>query len=743
MEPKLFKAALYGSNDDDSSTSSIMNTARRNLVENINWDVQQKTKYQENSILHVAAKSGNKKTTEKILQKEHSLVLQQNKKQDTPLHIAARLGHADLSSFLISRTNTYAKDCELGINKYPFRQVNSLLNTALHEAVRNGHHSIVKLLIEQDQNLTSLTNEAGESPLFLAIDRKFHTIALCILETCPGNIQETCLDSSFLQGRNGMNAMHAAVIGMPPQRNKFVEKLDTFLTDYFRRHSNVKALFERYTGVTCAITRQGDVLREVLVRCGSEILKKKDDFGWLPLHYAAHVGNVQVVKLFLTNNIDLAYGKIGDKEGMSALHIAARKGLKEHIGVIRTLVEECPDVCELVDNRGRTALHVAVESGNRYAVKTLLNMPEFNDLINEQDKDGNTSLHLAAFDVTHHAVLIMLATDGRMEKTILNEMGMTAIDIISTNTQLSKLDKAFMISMLEEKGYRPSLERRIIVRETKSVDHESIEGHEKSQQTTQRLKMPAKDEVVASGSGSSNTARENNKEKHHVTPNNDTGNDKPYHHIRNIGGINLLVATIIASITFAAAMQIPGGLDDKGIAKFEMNSVFKIFVIADTLAFGCAASSMFIHFAVALSSQILQETYSYPINCVVFLTILSIASTVVAFIMGTELVFARPYPGAFEADLPMFVASLSFLIPIFYFLFRFIKIGYRLLPSVYITVYNLGMAIEKALDEVHFFQIPDHAFVFFPTVLLIQAFDFFRILLGLVFRIIFRIAFSP
>ena len=179
----------------------------------------------------------------------------------------------------------------------------------------------------------------------------------------------------------------------------------------------------------------------MLAKCGYEILKKKDDFGWLPLHYAAHMGNVQVVKLFLTNNVDLSYEKVDDKEGMSALHIAARKGLKRHIGVIRTLVKECPDVCELLDNRDRTALHVAVESGNRYVVKTLLNMPEFNDLINEQDKDGNTSLHLAAFHMRRHAILIMLATETRVEKAILNKMGMTAVDIISSNTQLSQFDK--------------------------------------------------------------------------------------------------------------------------------------------------------------------------------------------------------------------------------------------------------------------------------------------------------------
>ncbi|KAF3442508.1 hypothetical protein FNV43_RR16424 [Rhamnella rubrinervis] len=684
MEPKVFKAALYGSNDDDSTWlipqfKTCLCNPSENSLENINWDVEQKTKCQENTILHVAAKSGNHKTAEKILYRQPSLVLQQNKKLDTPLHIAARLGYVDLSSTLIRHTNTQAQITESGI-RHPFRKVNLLKNTALHEAVRHGHHSIVKLLIEQDRNLTSLTNEAGESPLFLAVDRRFHSIALYILETRP--------DSAFLPGRNGMTAMHAAVIG-----NKIVEKLNKFL----KRHLNVKAAFEYITGLTFAIATQEDVLREVLAKCGSEILEKRDDFGWMPLHYAAHMGNVQVVKLFLTKKVDLAYEKVNDEEGMSALHIAAIKGLKGRIGVVRTLVKECPDVCELLDNRDRTALHVAVESGNRYAVRTLLNMPEFNDLINDQDRDGNTSLHLAALHVRRHAILIMLATDIRVEKAILNKVGMTAADIISSNTQLSQFDKAFMISMLKKEGYMPSLERRIDVRETTSVD-ENIGRHERSQETKQRLKMASKDEAVASESGAANTARENNKEKHHVTPNYDIGYNKSYEHVRNIGTINLLVATIIASITFAAAMQVPGGYDSKGIANLRRNSAFKIFVIADSVAFGCAAASMFIHFAVALCSKLLQETYSYPIRCVMLLTIVSIASSLVAFIMGANMVFTGSSHGGFDG-LPVYVASFSFLIPIFYFFFRLIKVGLLLIPSVYIIFYNLGMAIEKAIDQ--------------------------------------------
>ena len=49
-------------------------------------------------------------------------------------------------------------------------------------AVRNGPFDIVELLIREHPRLTSLTNNAGESALFLAVDRAFYKIALHILE---------------------------------------------------------------------------------------------------------------------------------------------------------------------------------------------------------------------------------------------------------------------------------------------------------------------------------------------------------------------------------------------------------------------------------------------------------------------------------------------------------------------------------------------------------------------------------
>ena len=170
---------------------------------------------------------------------------------------------------------------------------------------------------------------------------------------------------------------------------------------------------------------------------------KADDFGWTPLHYAAYFGNFEVVKLFLENkNISLAYER--DKQGMSALHISAKKG---HHDVMSAIIEKFPYTCELLDNRGRTALHLAAESGRTNAVKKLLSSLAFRDLINEQENDeGNTAMHLAAIK-RRYDVLKLLAGDTRVEKKATNKEGKTAADILLFDKEFMALKKVRFVKL--------------------------------------------------------------------------------------------------------------------------------------------------------------------------------------------------------------------------------------------------------------------------------------------------------
>ncbi|KAJ9180069.1 hypothetical protein P3X46_008359 [Hevea brasiliensis] len=106
--------------------------------------------------------------------------------------------------------------------------------------------------------------------------------------------------------------------------------------------------------------------------------------GWTPFHYAAYAVREAIVKELL-----LACTK--NEEGMAGLHVAAREG---QVPVLEKIAETCPDIWDLKDNNGRTALHVAAESGKANAVKFILKQVT-EDHINDQDNEGNTAMHLA------------------------------------------------------------------------------------------------------------------------------------------------------------------------------------------------------------------------------------------------------------------------------------------------------------------------------------------------------------
>lgn len=165
----------------------------------------QVTSQRQDTILHIAAKFKRKDVAEIIMYLLPSLVYKRNSKGDTPLHIAARLGSLDMVELLINYENDESVEVEVEANERLMRMVNNAKNTALHEAVRKGHFEVVELLIRNDQELVKFRNEEGESPLFIAVDNMHLKIADHILKAAP-----IC---SF-NGRNGMNALHAAVMRM-------------------------------------------------------------------------------------------------------------------------------------------------------------------------------------------------------------------------------------------------------------------------------------------------------------------------------------------------------------------------------------------------------------------------------------------------------------------------------------------------------------------------------------------------
>ncbi|KAG6593427.1 hypothetical protein SDJN03_12903, partial [Cucurbita argyrosperma subsp. sororia] len=97
----------------------------------------------------------------------------------------------------------------------------------------------------------------------------------------------------------------------------------------------------------------------------------------------------------------------------------------------------------------------------------------------------------------------------------------------------------------------------------------------------------------------------------------------------------MLVATLIATVVFAAAFTVPGGNDDKeGIPIFWQNKMFTVFVISDVAALVLSTTSILMFLSI-LTSRYAEKDFlvSLPTKLLFGLLTLfvSIACMVVAF----------------------------------------------------------------------------------------------------------------
>jgi ankyrin repeat protein len=138
-----------------------------------------------------------------------------------------------------------------------------------------------------------------------------------------------------------------------------------------------------------------ETARKILKRDAS-LTRRTDDDGWSPLHYAAFfplLTSFQTVKVLLEHDVSAAY--IVDSEKRTALHLAFVRG---NLPAMKEIMITCPACCELVDSRGRNALHYAAITleGVLTAMSFPRSIPKLDKLIYEKDNDGNTPLHLFA-----------------------------------------------------------------------------------------------------------------------------------------------------------------------------------------------------------------------------------------------------------------------------------------------------------------------------------------------------------
>ncbi|XVF77631.1 hypothetical protein PTKIN_Ptkin14bG0061800 [Pterospermum kingtungense] len=394
------------------------------LAKDVERKIYDQTTPEGNTVLHMAARFGHKNLVENIVEQHRSLILKSNLKGETPVHIAARAGKREVVKSFINSVKNFSRI-------YIARIRDKYGNTPLHGAVKNGHSAVVKDLAGVDKESLLLINDAGDSPLSIAIDMMFPEIAKSIIYLNAYTIE--------LVGHNGQTALHYAVL----------------------RHDS-------------------DTMSAIL-RSRKDLARAQDEKKRTPLHYAAALGHQAMVQKLLEEDPLVAY--IRDYNHQTPLHLAAENG---QLSLIKTLLEHCPDTIEIVDKNQHNILHLAAKAGNLDVVSHMLKLAEMEDLVNSPDADGNTPLHLATQNY-YSDVVVVLSKNPNVEIRAINNDNKTALAIVkSPDDRGMELQKHLTLKALKSAYKRKAIDPEDILENTQLDD---VQGEKASEEVKKGQEM--------------------------------------------------------------------------------------------------------------------------------------------------------------------------------------------------------------------------------------------------------------
>ncbi|TMW94012.1 hypothetical protein EJD97_010888 [Solanum chilense] len=424
---------------------------------------------------------------------------------------------------------------------------NNKNETALHIAANVGQSEVVNELLSiqgQETVLVRMTDDIGDTALHKAV-RSGHIHIVRIL-------MKLLLDPEHDFPANKAKETPLYLAAESGFRNALKEILKVC-----REPTHVAGPFNR-TPLHAAVIQQHTKCAMALLQWNEDLCEEYDEWGWNSLHYAVKQGLTEIVLDMLRRNKSLAYKQAGsENDWTTAFHIAASEG---HEAIIHKLLQYCPDCWEMVDSNGQNALHVAILNDGKLMVKLLREFRFCDSLVDEADNDGNTPLHLLAAYGKHLPLSELFHPS--VKKMTFNKQAQTPLDIASSRTLTTEKEK--LVAVLRKFNARlgqrcnSEVQRQSEIQEMRKKDEEARANRE-------TLKM----------------------EK-----------------IQKSTEIQIVVATLIMTVAFAAAFTLPGGLENdngpnKGMSILSKKTAFRAFVISDVLAFTCAAAAIHIYSTMA------------------------------------------------------------------------------------------------------------------------------------------------
>ncbi|XP_046389103.1 serine/threonine-protein phosphatase 6 regulatory ankyrin repeat subunit B-like [Ischnura elegans] len=253
------------------------------------------------------------------------------------LFIAAEKGYASILESMLQ----YGADANKLLKYKSTRCKQNYTSTTLHVAVIEQQEEIVQLLIKYGVNVNA-HDSRGEPPITYAVENSNLKIVHALL-SIGANMTPKLLLSAIKNDRSEINRV-----------------LSNYGPDF---HLIVNLMRECSMSRTDYNPSRKNIV-DLLLRNGTDV-NVQSNSDYLPIHFAAYYGDVEVLETLLEYGAD---ANSRGASGVTPLHLAAIKG---HLKVIETLLKFGAFV-DSTDLFGRTALHIASENGQGSIISALL-----------------------------------------------------------------------------------------------------------------------------------------------------------------------------------------------------------------------------------------------------------------------------------------------------------------------------------------------------------------------------------